>query len=564
MADVEAPKGQGDARRKARKVLALLLPLVRSLGILAALALVLAAILMSIERPPEEEMQAATALRLKHIEETVIMRYTLMHTMPTMSDKYPSCRYSCDACFPKPAGDDVDGIRVDRTLYFKSPTEQCSAQEVAAWKAAVGENETLWTTAPPPRESVMMNVCVPLCVYEFPSVEQVEACKLGSDAPVLNPLEFNQTCLDKSTANCPNCNLLTTRLPSLAYATDYNYTTKAWVTATGSAMQTAEVYTLLKAELEAGVPETHWDLKGSLFFAVTILTTIGYGNYAPSQEDSRLVIVIFTIPLVAAFGFALAELSELYTEVATNMLATLARATAKYRIRQTTDRGKPSYSSGEGGAHVQGTLLDTGANGDDASLTHLQNDLRRERRVVASFEASAARRNVKMSEGLTFEQFASTLRDMPEVSEHYHGFGVNDEDWLKSLFDEFDTDRSGHLDGRELAIMLAKVVQRIDARKHEVLAQYRITATVTLAVLVLAIGSFAFWGLADGWTFLDAVYFTFITLTTIGLGDFVPSPGAMMVAWYFVTLSGLGIFGALVTSAGAFFAAQSARAKLGS
>ena len=544
----------------AKRVAAALLPLVRSLALLVALAFTLAAILMSIERPPEKDRQAAQALRLKHIEETVLMRYSLMHAMPDMSSRYPSCRYSCEACYPKPA-DDEDGIRVDRTMWYKSATDECTAEEVSAFKAAVAENETLWNIGPPhtpqgPVVVVETTWCIPLCIYEFPSVAQVEACRLGDAAPTLNPLEFNETCLDKSTADCPNCNLLTTRLPELAYAIGFDYTEQKWVKATNVSMQTAEVYTLMKKELEAGVEPTNWDLKGSLFFAVTILTTIGYGNYAPSMETSRLVIVLFTLPLVAAFGFALAELSDLITEAATTLLATIVRATAKYRTRRTTQ--------GENSLYVDGTeaidawLSMDGVNDTDASLSNLQNDLRRERRVMASFEASATQNNVKITEGLTFDEFSLTLRGMREVSE----LPVDDERWRKALFDEFDTDKSGHLDTRELAVMLSKVMQRIDAKKNEVLAQFRIAATVVLALLILAIGSLAFWGLSDGWTFLDAVYFTFITLTTIGLGDFVPSHGAMMVAWYFVTLSGLGIFGALVSNVGAVFNAQAELAKL--
>ena len=533
-------------------------PLMRSLFILALLALVLAVVLMSIERPPEKDRQEATFLRLKNIEETVLLRFSLMHAMPDMSDKYPSCRYSCEACFPKPKKDDEDGVRIARTLYYKTPTEQCTSQEVDAWKAAVSENETLWNTEAPPKGTLLMmraGWCTPLCVYEFPSVEQVEACRMDSDAvPMLNPLEFNETCLDKSTADCPNCRLLTTRLPELAYATSYNYTSNVWKKEASYAMQTAEVYTLMKAELEEGVEETRWDFRGSLFFAVTILTTIGYGNYAPSQEDSRLMIVLFTLPLVAAFGFALAELSELYTELATNLLASFARATAGYRK---THREKSPHDGGEEeGVAPDMYLVENGAD-------TLKSELRRERRIMASFESSAARNKVKLSEGLTFDEFSSTLRDMREVSELHYVLGVNDRGWLKSLFDEFDTDRSGHLDARELAVLLAKVVQRIDARKNEVLAQFRIVATVVLAILILVVGSLVFWGLADGWTFLDAVYFTFITLTTIGLGDYVPDHGAMMVAWYVITISGLGIFGALVSNVSAIFTAQAELAKLG-
>ncbi|XP_015673166.1 potassium channel subfamily K member 1 [Protobothrops mucrosquamatus] len=44
-------------------------------------------------------------------------------------------------------------------------------------------------------------------------------------------------------------------------------------------------------------------------------------------------------------------------------------------------------------------------------------------------------------------------------------------------------------------------------------------ATLTLFILIPAI---CFWILKDNWTFLESIYFCFISLSTIGLGDFVP------------------------------------------
>ncbi|VDM02764.1 unnamed protein product [Schistocephalus solidus] len=48
---------------------------------------------------------------------------------------------------------------------------------------------------------------------------------------------------------------------------------------------------------------------------------------------------------------------------------------------------------------------------------------------------------------------------------------------------------------------------------------------VTLAVTVLAIflPAYIFKNVETGWSYIDAVYFCFISLTTIGLGDLVPS-----------------------------------------
>ncbi|VDN39089.1 unnamed protein product [Dibothriocephalus latus] len=48
---------------------------------------------------------------------------------------------------------------------------------------------------------------------------------------------------------------------------------------------------------------------------------------------------------------------------------------------------------------------------------------------------------------------------------------------------------------------------------------------VTLAVTVLAIflPAYIFMNVEPGWSYIDAVYFCFVSLTTIGLGDLVPS-----------------------------------------
>ncbi|XP_070622673.1 potassium channel subfamily K member 1-like [Erythrolamprus reginae] len=74
-------------------------------------------------------------------------------------------------------------------------------------------------------------------------------------------------------------------------------------------------------------------------------------------------------------------------------------------------------------------------------------------------------------------------------------------------------------------------------------------ATLTLFMVIPAI---CFWVLKEKWTFLDSIYFCFISLSTIGLGDFVPhvtSPPAlkrfyeMTITCYLLT----GVLAMLVT-----------------
>lgn len=49
--------------------------------------------------------------------------------------------------------------------------------------------------------------------------------------------------------------------------------------------------------------------------------------------------------------------------------------------------------------------------------------------------------------------------------------------------------------------------------------EYRDLLLTVVAILIL--GTFVYHHL-EGWTYLDSFYFSFITLTTIGFGDFAP------------------------------------------
>lgn len=40
-------------------------------------------------------------------------------------------------------------------------------------------------------------------------------------------------------------------------------------------------------------------------------------------------------------------------------------------------------------------------------------------------------------------------------------------------------------------------------------------------IVFMIIPAVVFWHIEDGWTYLDSLYFSFVTLTTIGFGDYV-------------------------------------------
>lgn len=57
---------------------------------------------------------------------------------------------------------------------------------------------------------------------------------------------------------------------------------------------------------------------------------------------------------------------------------------------------------------------------------------------------------------------------------------------------------------------------------------------------ILIIGTFAYHQL-EGWSYLDAFYFSFITLTTIGFGDFAPQTDAGKLFTILYIIIGVGI-----------------------
>ena len=69
---------------------------------------------------------------------------------------------------------------------------------------------------------------------------------------------------------------------------------------------------------------------------------------------------------------------------------------------------------------------------------------------------------------------------------------------------------------------------------------------VAMALLILA------WSLAfmavEGRTFVDAIYYTFVTVTTVGYGDIHPVSTAGKMMAILIILSGTGMFGGLVAS----------------
>ena len=68
----------------------------------------------------------------------------------------------------------------------------------------------------------------------------------------------------------------------------------------------------------------------------------------------------------------------------------------------------------------------------------------------------------------------------------------------------------------------------------------RIYYAFVVVVVLLAIGT-VYYANAEGWSYVDSFYFSTITLTTIGFGDFVPQTQAAKIFTSMYALLGIGI-----------------------
>lgn len=90
------------------------------------------------------------------------------------------------------------------------------------------------------------------------------------------------------------------------------------------------------------------------------------------------------------------------------------------------------------------------------------------------------------------------------------------------------------------------------------LAVWRDPETKALPVVAGALivsGTIFYWRVED-WTIIQSLYFSVVTLTTVGFGDFTPTtPGAQIFTIFYI-LTGIGVFVALLASVAQQYIAQ--------
>ena len=78
-----------------------------------------------------------------------------------------------------------------------------------------------------------------------------------------------------------------------------------------------------------------------------------------------------------------------------------------------------------------------------------------------------------------------------------------------------------------------------------------------VAALLVLTGTIFYWRFED-WTIIQALYFSVVTLTTVGFGDFTPTSAGTQIFTIIYILTGLGVLVALLSSVAQQYIAQKA------
>ncbi|KAI9209764.1 uncharacterized protein BJ171DRAFT_484938 [Polychytrium aggregatum] len=266
-----------------------------------------------------------------------------------------------------------------------------------------------------------------------------------------------------------------------------------------------------------------WDFDDAMYWTVTTLTTIGFGDFYP-----KTVYGIAFFPIFASFGMLLVganifSIRQVVLELLTHQLA--SQLAKKFGVSQEVQWGESNLSSpslhGQDPQRRQPSHERIGRSSMRIPRSRSWDDQSRSRSPHPGSEAIHAPLKLERSRttsALELQKRATITR-----------FGADS---------NFPT----------LTIVAG------DLHHDDVIKETRRTVIVQVyvAVALVAANIFGFgyiYSNLEGWSYLEGIYFSFCSLATIGFGDFVPSTihSRTIFIWYiFIGIGSMTYLGSMV------------------
>eukprot|EP00659_Diplonema_papillatum_P005724 gene5724-8748_t len=302
---------------------------------------------------------------------------------------------------------------------------------------------------------------------------------------------------------------------------------------TTSIKLTDEIMHELEAQGLCSFPKEHtlhWTFTGSVFYCLTVITTIGYGVFAPKTLGGRVFTVLYAMLGISVVGLLLSNLAGIMAGLFHSIAMRYRPQDTKHHTRLQTveevltnalddhERSfSPNLRPNTAGSGSPGLPLDVEPPNIDAeSLRH----------VIMSVCGMKPKHWQDESDG-------RLLRDI--INKYQNPFTGR-----------FTMDAVMRSLGRWYEVREA-VPLRISWRK--------------IAVFWTVCAAWVFsWALifqhVEGWGYFDSVWFSCITLSTIGFGDFTPETMAGRLLCFVFIAPGIGMVAGFITSLTEMFEAN--------
>uniref|UniRef100_A0A915MRZ6 Potassium channel domain-containing protein n=1 Tax=Meloidogyne javanica TaxID=6303 RepID=A0A915MRZ6_MELJA len=282
-----------------------------------------------------------------------------------------------------------------------------------------------------------------------------------------------------------------------------------------------------------------WSFTNSMYFAGTIFTTIGYGDIACETFYGRLATVIYAIFGIPLMLITLNELGKFLYKSINELFAMFNKIWAKLRKRLgLKSKGKDEAMNND---------VEKGLRTGDNSRQQIQLKTSEEQAKAVSFHLNA--------EG---EEEKSTTDDL-SLKMEVHESDNNCEENTGQKFSLPTLKEENTLTESEELVKEVKEGSEIDEdegggasvdwedeeeeRQEEVTEAPRmpviVAVTCTFAWIFLCAGLFRLW--EHQWTYGDSLYFMFISLLTVGLGDVNVQRRDLMVLCFIFVIIGLSL-----------------------
>jgi hypothetical protein len=390
--------------------------------------------------------------------------------------------------------------------------------------------------------------CIMLCPLVLPTVEEVESCRINQT------LLFDTQCLNNGTL-CPNCHRLDIKapfdempLPSPSvrhYAKQAGLDTsnipagRLWGTRPAESEELffiidphheqapylAETYLVYKDSFDKIQPRSfyQWSLRGSIYFAITALSTIGYGNFAPSTNTSKLLLIFFSIPMICVFGYSLSRVAVLLTLLVSKVQRTISHA------------AEDIPAKGEHTVHTRAQFLRQYVSAHSTDVA----------KGISKEELCSVLLELYVSEGWqTSSLTKATKRSLTKDIEH----ATRDVFTNSASEDAPDT-----VDMMDAVAMVHTVAEHWRAVQRSEDEERRIRYSLFLALGITLLSALFFWASdQQDMTFVDALYFCTMTSTSIGFGDFTPQIHTnlwILAYWICYVFLSMGLFAVVAQGA---------------